>query len=85
MTSYFLVFIAAGLLAHGIVEFQGAGVLPIIIKPVFDLSRVLSESEGIGAILKALFGYDANPSLIAVIAYVAFLVSSFAMLRRRAK
>lgn len=79
-TTVFLIFVAAGLIAHGVVEFQGAGLLPTFIKPLFDLSSVLSESEGIGAILKALFGYDANPSLIAVIAYATFLIGAFWLL-----
>ena len=42
-------------------------------KPLFDLSSVLSEKEGIGAILKASFSYDANPSLIAFIAWIVYL------------
>lgn len=74
-TNVLLLLIAAGLLAHGIVEFQWAGVLPTFVKPLFDLSWILSESEWIGSFLKAMFGYDANPSLIAVIAYVAYLGS----------
>ncbi len=48
--------------------------MPTIIKPLFDLSGILSEKEGIGAILKAGFSYDANPSLIAFVAYLAYLV-----------
>ncbi len=71
--SYFLILIAAGLLAHGIVELQAAGWLPTIIKPLYDLSAILSEKEGLGAFLKAGFGYDANPSLIAVVGYVLYL------------
>jgi high-affinity iron transporter len=69
-----LFMIAAGLLAHAVVEFQGAGWLPIIIKPLYDLSSVFSEKEGFGAILKGLFGYDANPSLIAVLVYWCVLL-----------
>lgn len=73
-TNILFILVAWGLLAHGIVEFQGAGVLPTIVKPLFDLSSVLSEKEGIGAILKAAFSYDANPSLIAFVAYVTYIV-----------
>lgn len=76
ISSIFLLFIAGGLIAHGIVELQGAGWLPTYIKPVFDLSGVLSEKEGIGQFLKALFGYDANPSLFALIAYGIFIPTS---------
>lgn len=68
-----LLIIAGGLLAHGIVELQSAGLLPIIMKPVYDMSALLNEKEGIGQFLKALFGYDANPSLIALVAYFLFV------------
>lgn len=68
-TTFILVFLSAGLVAHGVVEFQGADIFPTFIKPLYDLSEVMSEKEGGGSILKALFGYDANPSLTAVIAY----------------
>lgn len=73
-TNVLFILVAWGLLAHGIVELQWAGVLPTIIKPVFDLSSVLSEKEGIWAILKAALSYDANPSLIAFVAYVSYLI-----------
>lgn len=72
-TTLLLVFVAAGLIAHAVVEFQGAQLIPTIQKPIYDLSSVISEEEGIGSFLKALFGYDANPSLIAVIAYISVL------------
>jgi len=72
-TNVLFIVVAGWLLAHGIVEFQGAWVLPTIVKPLFDLSGILSEKEGIGAILKAAFSYDANPSLIAFVAYVAYI------------
>ena len=72
--SCFLVFIAAGLIAHGVVELQGAQVFPTFIKPLYDLAPLLSEKEGIGGFLKAGFGYDANPSLLAVGGYWLYLV-----------
>lgn len=68
-----LILIAGGLVAHGVVELQGAGWLPVVQKPIYDLSGILSEKEGLGAILKAGFGYDANPSLIAVVVYWIYL------------
>lgn len=74
VTNIMFILVAWGLLAHGIVEFQGAWVLPTIVKPFFDLSWILSENQGIGAILKAWLSYDANPSLIAFSAYVMYLV-----------
>lgn len=82
-SGYLLLIIAAGLFAHGIVEFQGAGWLPTFIKPLFNLSSFLSEKEGIGSFLKAMFGYDANPSLIEIIGYILFLVITLLVFRRR--
>jgi high-affinity Fe2+/Pb2+ permease len=73
VTNVLFILVAGGLLAHGIVEFQGANIIPTIMKPLFDLSGVLSEKEGIGAILKAGLSYDANPSLIAFTAYVMYI------------
>jgi len=68
-----LLFVSAGLLAHGIVEFQGADILPTFMKPIYDVSPLLSEKEWVGMFLKALFGYDANPSLMAVVWYTFFV------------
>lgn len=73
-TNILFILVAGWLLAHWIVEFQGANILPTIMKPFFDLSAILSEKEGIGAILKAAFSYDANPSLIAFIAYMTYII-----------
>lgn len=73
VTNMLFILVAAWLLAHWIVEFQWAGVFPTIVKPLFDLSWVLSESEWIGAILKAGFSYDANPSLIAFLAWLGYI------------
>lgn len=83
LLTYILIFIAGGLLAHGIVEFQGAGVFPTFIKPLFDLSDIFSEKEGLGAILKSLFGYDANPSLLAVIGYLTYLGINFRLVYKK--
>jgi len=73
ITNILFILVAGWLLAHGIVEFQGAWLLPVLVKPVFDISWILSESQGIWAILKAWFSYDANPSLIAFVAWTMYL------------
>ncbi len=74
VTNVLFILVAGWLLAHGIVEFQWAWVIPTIIKPLFDLNPILNESQGFGAILKAWFSYDANPSLIAFVAYSTYLL-----------
>ncbi len=74
VTNILLVFFAAGLVAHGVHEFNEAGIIPAIIEHVWDLNAVLNEKQLVGQLLTALFGYNANPSLSEVIAYVAYFV-----------
>jgi high-affinity iron transporter len=72
VTSILLILFAAGLLAHGVHELQEAALLPTFIEHVWDVNFVLDEDTTVGAFLKALFGYNGNPSLIEVISYVAY-------------
>lgn len=69
----FLLLVAAGLLAYGIHEFHELGIIPEIYAPVWNLNPILNEKEGLGSFLKALFGYNGNPSLVEVLAYAAYL------------
>ena len=74
VTSVLLIFFAAGLVAHGIHELNEAGWIPAVIEHVWDLNPVVDEDSGIGQILKALLGYNGNPSLTEVVAYVGYWV-----------
>ncbi|MGH2453802.1 MAG: iron uptake transporter permease EfeU [bacterium] len=73
VTSVLLLLFAAGLLAHGIHEFQEAGLIPALVDPVWDMNGVLPESSILGSFLKALFGYNGNPSLVEALAYFSYL------------
>jgi len=72
VTSVLLLLFAAGLLAHGVHEFQEASLLPMTIEHVWDINHILNEESIAGELLKALFGYNGNPSLLEVISYVAY-------------
>jgi high-affinity iron transporter len=74
VTSVLLMIFAAGLVAHGIHEFNEAGLVPPVVEHVWDLNPVLDENSALGQILKALFGYNGNPSLTEVVAYVGYWV-----------
>ncbi len=73
VTSLVLIFFAAGLLAYGIHEFIEAGIIPPLVDPVWDINHILPEKSTFGLFLKAILGYNANPSLIEVIAYPLYL------------
>lgn len=81
-TSLFLVLFAAGMIAYGIHELQEAGLLLIGPTEIWNINPpqlpdgtypLLHERGAIGALAKALFGYNGNPSALEVIGYVAYL------------
>ena len=74
VTSVLLLFFAAGLLAHGVHEFQEASLLPMTVEHVWNLNHILDETSPLGEMMKSLFGYNGNPSLLEVISYAAYWV-----------
>ena len=76
VTSVVLIVFAAGLLAHGIHEFQEAGIIPIVVEHLWDINHVLPEKATFGRFLTAIVGYNGNPSLVEVAAYFVYLVSA---------
>ena len=72
ITNILLLFFAAGLVAHGVHELIEAGWIPALIDPVWDINHILSDKSEIGGILKALFGYNGNPALTEVLAYLSY-------------
>jgi high-affinity iron transporter len=73
VTSVLLILFAAGLVAHGVHELQEAALLPTFIEHVWDVNHLLDEHGTLGTLLKALFGYNGNPSLIEVSSYLGYL------------
>lgn len=72
VTGALLILFAAGLVAHGVHELQEAAVLPVVVEHVWDINPVLDENGTIGTFLKALFGYNGNPSLLETVSYVVY-------------
>lgn len=82
VTGGLLLLFAAGLVAHGVHEFNEVGWIPSLVEHVWDINHLLDEKSTAGLFLKALFGYNGNPSLSELIAYVAYLVLVLLGLRR---
>lgn len=74
VTSLFLIVFSAGLLAQGVHEFQEIGALPILLNPAWDLRSVLSNDSLPGSLLRSLFGYNDNPSILEVTTYLAYWI-----------
>jgi len=74
VTGILLILFAAGLVAHGVHEFNEVGWIPAVIEHVWDVNPILDETSLIGQLLRTLFGYNGNPSLTEIIAYFAYLI-----------
>ncbi len=72
VTNVLLLFFAAGLVAHGVHEFNEAGWIPPVIEHVWDINGIVNENSSVGELLKALVGYNGNPSLTEVLAYLGY-------------
>jgi high-affinity iron transporter len=73
VTGFLLILFAAGLVAHGVHEFNEIGWIPVVIEHVWDMNAILDETSLPGELLKTLFGYNGNPSLTEIIAYFMYL------------
>jgi high-affinity iron transporter len=82
VTGLLLILFAAGLVAHGVHEFNEVGWIPAIVEHVWDVNMILDENSFAGQLLKTLFGYNGNPSLTEILAYFAYLVTVVIFWRR---
>lgn len=74
ITSVFLLLFAAGLVAHGVHEFQEAGFLPIFsFDPVFNFSYILDHKSAVGSFLRTLFGYTSKPTILELVSYGSYI------------
>lgn len=93
VTNVLLILFAAGLVGMGVHELQEAGVLPTVVEHVWDINPpapdsgpypILHERGTLGGILRGLFGYNGDPSLLEVLAYAAYLAGVGVLGRRSA-
>ena len=91
ITSILLILFAAGLVAHGVHELQEAGMIPVLVEHVWDINPALNpdgsypllhENGFVGSVLKALVGYNGNPSLLEVMSYLGYLTLVSVLWRR---
>jgi high-affinity iron transporter len=73
-TNILLLFFAAGLVALGVHELNEVGWVPAVMENLWDFNHVISDQSEVGLILKALFGYNGNPSLTEVLAYLSYFI-----------
>lgn len=74
VTGFMLILFAAGLVAHGIHEFNEIYWIPPVVEHVWDMNAFINENSIPGELLKTLFGYNGNPSLTEMIGYFGYLI-----------
>ena len=74
VTGFLLILFAAGLVAHGVHEFNEISWIPSVIEHVWDVNALIDENSIIGELLKTLFGYNGNPSLTEMIGYFGYMI-----------
>ena len=75
VTGVLLILFAAGVLSRGIHELQEATMIPVFIEHLWDMNHIINEKGLAGLFLKSIFGYNGNPSLLEVMAYLTYLTS----------
>jgi high-affinity iron transporter len=74
ITGALLIVVAAGVLAYGVHDLQEAGILPGLNNTAFDISSWYSASSWYGTLLKGLFNFSPNPTVLEVVVWFAYLV-----------
>ncbi|AEM79986.1 LOW QUALITY PROTEIN: hypothetical protein Thewi_2662 [Thermoanaerobacter wiegelii Rt8.B1] len=74
ITSWLLIFIAAGLTSHAIHALGELGIISPIIEKVWSLEWLIPDESLLGKLLHAFIGYESTPSLMQVIAYSAYIL-----------
>jgi high-affinity iron transporter len=80
ITGVLLVIVAAGVLAYGLHDLQEAGYLPGLHTLAFDLSGPIPESSWYGTLLKGIFNYSQQTTVVQAVAwatYVAVVLTLF--------
>ena len=81
LTSAVLIVFAAGLVGLAIHEFNELGWIPSIVEHIYDVNHIIPDKADVGLFLKALFGYNGNPSLTETISYLGYFVVIYLMAR----
>ncbi|WP_328938703.1 FTR1 family protein [Streptomyces tauricus] len=77
-TGGMLVVVAAGVLAYGVHDLQEADFLPGLTNKAFDISGTVPPDSWYGTLLKGVFNFQPDPTVVQVVVWVLYLVPTLA-------
>ncbi|MEV0373138.1 iron uptake transporter permease EfeU [Streptomyces sp. NPDC050636] len=81
-TGALLVVIAAGVLAYGVHDLQEASILPGLDNRLFDISATIPPDSWYGTLLKGIFNFQPNPSVLQAVFWALYLVPVLSLFLR---
>ncbi|TDR04163.1 FTR1 family iron permease [Paraburkholderia silvatlantica] len=82
ITEIMLLFLGAGLFQTGVDKLIDKEILPTLVDQVWNSSAVLDDSSTFGSLVATLTGYRAHPALMNLIAYAAYWLVAWFLVRR---
>jgi high-affinity iron transporter len=80
-----LLLLAGALLVSGLEKLIALDVLPPLVDPLWDTSRVLDDSGRLGGMIASFTGYRARPALLPLLALALYWVVVWTFLRRASR
>jgi high-affinity iron transporter len=84
-TGAFLILVAAGVLSYGVHDLQEAGILPGLDTLAFDVSGTIDPSSWYATLLKGVFNFSPQTTVLEAIAWVAYVVPVMTLFVRGAR
>jgi len=79
VTGFFLIFVAAGILAYGIHDLQEAGILPGLTTLAFDVSAAIPPDSWYGTLLKGVLNFSPRTTVLEGLAWILYVVPTMTL------
>ena len=73
VTGFFLIFVAAGILAYGVHDLQEAGILPGLTTLAFDVSAAIPPDSWYGTLLKGVLNFSPQTTVLQAVVWVGYI------------
>lgn len=80
-----LLLLAGALLVNAVDKLIALDVLPPLVDPLWDTSRLLDDSGRVGGLVSALTGYRARPALLSLLLLATYWAAIATLLRRKSR